>query len=155
MYETKPELIGIYNNGVVASGGGSDSPGGSATPDGSGGLVINVPINVWRSYTDLGSAASVTISAGQAYKLAVPVSCSMNAVVSSGYLGPNAHITMVLAEGATVTAVPPLYIQDTLVAGTTNECTVTFRDGNAYLYRDTPPTADSMQYIPISSSVVS
>lgn len=42
MYETKPELIGIYNNGVKGGGGGAS---GSVVPDGKGGLILTIPID--------------------------------------------------------------------------------------------------------------
>lgn len=135
MYDTKPEIIGIFNNGVTGSGG-SGSSGGSAHPDGSGGLVIDVPTGAWTSIIDLGSASSATLFAGKAYKLTVPSSCTLAANVMSGYLGPDAYLTMVIADGATVTVVPPLHLHDTPTAGATNDCLITFRGDNAYLYVD-------------------
>ena len=135
MYDTKPEVIGIYNNGV-ATGGSGGSSGGSAHPDGSGGLVIDVPTGAWTSYTDLGSAATVTLHAGHAYQLAVPESCLISARTMSGYLGPDAILTMTIAPGATVTVAPPLQLHDTPTAGAVNDCLITFRGDHAYLYVD-------------------
>ena len=136
MYETKPELIGIYNNGVKGGGGSGGGSGGSAYPDGSGGLIIDVPTGAWQAYTDLGSAATATLQAGNAYKLAVEDTCTLSAVVSSGYVGPDARLTMTIAAGATVTTASPLTAQDLPTAGAINECTVKFRGEHAYLYVD-------------------
>jgi hypothetical protein len=133
MYETKPELIGIYNNGVKGGGGGGS--GGSATPDGSGGLIIDIPAGIWLPVTDLGSQTSVTLSAGSAYKLDVVDSCALTAAVSSGFVGPDSYLTMTIAAGATVTLVPPL-TGDIPVAGAVNECTIKYRDSHAYLCVD-------------------
>jgi len=134
MYDTKPELIGIYNNGV--KGGGSGGSGGSAHPDGSGGLIVDVPTGAWTSYTDLGSASTVTLLAGQAYSLDVPESCTISAAVMAGYLGPDAQLTMTVANGATVTLASPLSAHDQPVAGAVNDCSIKFHGDHAYLYVD-------------------
>lgn len=135
MNDTKPELIGIYNNGITANGGGSGS-GGSATPDGSGGLIINVPTGAWLPYEDLGSSAAVTVSAGRAYKLTVGDSCTVSADVKSGYCGPDAYLTMSLANAATVTLSNEITAHDNLTSGKINDCRITFRDTKAFLFVD-------------------
>lgn len=187
MYDTEPELIGIYNNGVKGGGGG----GGS----GSGGVSINIPeatlttpgavttcnasassatsetvslvptqyyvqteiarlessiasgavvgessggastpaVQEWISYEDMGSSATVTVSAGHAYNLeAFTGSHTVSAVTSTGKVGQNAYMTIAYTDAATVTFAPNIVMNDMLATKKANDCVFRFRGDTVY-----------------------
>lgn len=93
-------------------------------------------VSSFRAVTDLGSAATVSLAAGGAYKLSALSGDHYVTVDSApaGKYGDDAHLELFVGNAALVHALDPLILMDALTPNAVNNCRIEYRDGTARMH---------------------
>ena len=104
----------------------------------SGGTQTVTPQAAWMPITDLGDSTTVTLEAGQNYKLRTSIGSQTITAVTSGYdmIGADTKLLFGVISLENLTVSYPLILKDELTPGALNVCTVKFVDARAYVFVD-------------------